>query len=110
MYAIPLRSTRAVDTKAKYDLMREVAQCLGQASEVSRIVVFGSFLRSESPNDMDIAVFQDTDDPYLPLALKYRRMAKPVSDSIPLDIVPVRPGASGPMIDEIGKGEVIYER
>lgn len=99
-----------MDATTKYDLMREVARCLGQASEISRIVVFGSFLHSESPNDMDIAVFQDTDDPYLPLALKYRRMAKSVSDSIPLDIVPVRPGASGPMMDEIGKGEIIYER
>lgn len=99
-----------MDTKTKFDLMREIAQCLGQATEVRRIVVFGSFLRSESPNDMDVAVFQDTEEPYLPLALKYRRMAKAVSDSIPLDIVPVRPGASGPMMDEIGKGEVIYER
>lgn len=99
-----------MDTKIKNDLMREVARCLGQASEIRKIVVFGSFLHSESPNDMDVAIFQDTDEPYLPLALKYRRMAQPVSNSIPLDIVPVRPGASGPMMEEIGKGEVIYER
>jgi len=99
-----------MDTKKKCDLMDEVARCLGQAPEIRRIVIFGSFLHSDSPNDMDVAVFQDTDDPYLPLALKYRRMAQPVANTIPLDIVPVRPGASGPMMDEIGKGEVIYER
>jgi uncharacterized protein len=99
-----------MDTELKNELKREIAQRIGQASEVSRIVVFGSFLRSESPGDMDIAVFQDSAEAYLPLALKYRRMAKPVSNRISLDIIPLRPGATGPFLDEINKGEVIYER
>jgi predicted nucleotidyltransferase len=99
-----------MNAATKNELMREVARCLGPAPEIRRIVVFGSFLRSESPNDMDVAVFQDSDEPYLPLALKYRRMVKPVSDSLPLDIIPIRPGASGPLLDEIDKGQVVYER
>lgn len=94
----------------KTSLKRQIASCLGTDPEIRKIMVFGSFLSSESPNDMDVAVFLDTDGEYLPLALKYRRMARPVSETIPLDIVPVRPGASGAMLDEIVRGEVIYER
>ena len=99
-----------MDKRTKDDLKRELAHCLGQAPEIRKIVIFGSFLSSESPNDMDVAIFQDTGEPYLPLALKYRRMAKRVSDQMPLDIIPLRPNASCLMLEEIEKGEVIYER
>ena len=99
-----------MDKRSKDALKQELARCLGQAPEVRRIVVFGSFLHSESPRDMDVAVFQDTREAYLPLALKYRRLARPVSDQIPLDIIPLRPDASGALLDEIAQGEVIYER
>jgi len=94
----------------KDELKREVANRLGQAREVRKIVVFGSFLASETPDDMDIAIFQDSTEPYLPLALKYRRMARTIAERIPLDIIPLRPGATGSFVDEINKGEVIYER
>ncbi len=59
---------------------------------------------------MDLAIFQDSQEGYLPLAMKYRRMARSVSRQIPLDIVPIRIGARGPMLDEIACGEVIFER
>ena len=94
----------------KLELMECVVGALEGAPEVRKIVVFGSFLDSESPNDMDVAVFQESGEAYLPLALKYRRMAKPISDRIPLDIFPVKPGASGFFLGEINKGKVIYER
>ena len=94
----------------KSELKRQVATCLAPASEVLKIVVFGSFLTEDAPNDMDVAVFLNRNEAYLPLALKYRRMARAVSARIPLDIIPVRPGASGPFLDEISRGEVIYER
>ena len=99
-----------MDMEFKNELKREIARRIGQAREVRRIVVFGSFLGSETPGDMDIAVFQDSTEAYLPLALKYRRMAKTVAARIPLDIIPLRPGATGAFMDEINKGEVIYER
>ena len=99
-----------MDATTKDNLKRELAECLAKAPEIRKVVVFGSFLRSESPNDMDVAIFQETGEPYLPLALKYRRMARSVSARMPLDIIPLRPDASGLMMDEIGKGEVIYER
>ncbi len=99
-----------MDTETKDSIKQALAQCLGQAPEIRKIVVFGSFLRSESPNDLDVAIFQDSSESYLPLALKYRRMARMVSRQIPMDIIPLRPDASGLMMDEIAQGEVIYER
>lgn len=99
-----------MDTLTKTDLLNTVVRCLAPATEIQKIVVFGSFMESDSPEDLDIAVFQDTDEPYLPLAMKYRRMARPVSSAIPLDILPIRPNASGLMLNEIAKGKVIYER
>lgn len=94
----------------KNERKREAARRLAEAQEARKILVFGSFLASDTPDDMDIAVFQDSAEPYLPLALKYRRMAKPIAERIPLDIIPLRPGATGSFVDEINKGEVIYER
>lgn len=99
-----------MNAETKNALKQEVARCLGQFAEVRRVIVFGSFLNGESPNDMDVAVFQDSDEAYLPLALKYRRMTKSVSATIPLDIIPLRPGASGSFMEEIARGEVVYER
>jgi hypothetical protein len=56
-------------------------------------------------------VFQDTDETYLPLALKYRRLLRSVARQISLDVIPVRLAAAGGLfLQEILKGEVVYER
>ncbi len=79
--------------------------------EVRRIVIFGSFLHSDDPNDMDVAVFQDSAETYLPLAMKYRAKLRDVSDRIPLDVLPIRPGPwDDPFMSEIEKGETVYEK
>lgn len=97
--------------KEKKALKRQVAACLATEPEVRRVVVFGSFLESDSPNDLDIAIFQESDESYLPLALKYRRILAAVAEKIPLDVIPVRPHpAPGSFLREIERGEVIYER
>jgi len=96
---------------AKGEIKRQLAACLSGEREVRRIVIFGSFVTDPAPNDLDVAVFQDSDEDYLPLALKYRRATRAIARRIPLDIFPVRAtGAHGPFLDEIAKGEVIYER
>ena len=98
-------------TQQKEQILRDVAVCLGREKEVCKVIVFGSFLTSDAPNDLDVAVFQDSNEPYLPLAMKYRRLLRPIADQIPLDVIPVRPGAAGgQFLTEIQKGEVIYER
>jgi hypothetical protein len=100
-----------LDTSHKLKIKQELAACLANDPEILRIVVFGSFNESESPDDMDVAIFQTSELPYIPLALKYRRQTRSISRRIPLDIVPVRPNATNsPFLNEINKGETIYER
>jgi predicted nucleotidyltransferase len=79
--------------------------------EVCRIVIFGSFITSDDPHDLDVAVFQDSDKKYLPLALKYRKKTRDIARMIPMDILPLRAGVQGgTFLDEFDPGEVIYER
>ena len=79
--------------------------------EVCRIVIFGSFVDSDDPHDLDVAVFQDSNEKYLPLAMKYRRKTRDIARMIPMDILPLKAGVEGDMfLDEIERGEIIYER
>jgi uncharacterized protein len=95
----------------KEKIKRDVAACLRREKEVCKVVVLGSFLTSAAPNDLDVAVFQDSNETYLPLAQKYRRLLRSVADRIPIDVIPIRSsGACGEFLAEIQKGEVIYER
>lgn len=99
-----------MDNSEKDAIKRQLAECLAAQREVRKIVVFGSFLRDVEPHDIDVAVFQDSNEGYLPLALRYRRAARVVARNIPLDILPLRAGVQGVFLDEIAAGEVIYER
>ncbi len=101
----------AFSQQQKEALKRDLVQCLYSEKEIKRIVVFGSFLTSEEPHDIDVAIFQDSNEKYLPLAMKYRRKLRAVARKLPMDIFPVKPNAKpGHFMDEISQGEVIYER
>lgn len=92
-------------------LKREIVDRLSEFPEVQRVVIFGSFLNSEDPHDIDIAVFQDSDESYYPLAMKYRRKLRTVANKIPIDIIPIfRSSEKGTFMKEILNGEVLYER
>ncbi len=99
-------------TKQQKQLLKEqLINSLKTESEVCRIVIFGSFLSSHDPHDMDIAIFQDSNEKYLPLAMRYRKKTRAIARIIPLDIFPLKDGAEdGFFMDEIEQGEVIYER
>jgi len=100
-----------LSTEEKKLLARRLVEALSTEGEVCRIVVFGSFLHSDNPRDMDIAIFQDSNEKYLPLALKYRRKTRELARTIPLDIIPLKVGVKdGPFQDEIEQGEIVYER
>jgi len=100
-----------ISENEKQNLKRELVGCLKTEKEVRRIVIFGSFLNSTNPHDLDVAVFQDSNEQYLPLAMKYRKRTRGIARNIPLDIIPIRSDATtGFLIDEIRRGEVIYER
>ncbi|MEN6425046.1 MAG: nucleotidyltransferase domain-containing protein [Phycisphaerales bacterium] len=100
-------ATAQQQEKIKKDLVARV----GWEKEVREVVIVGSFPTSATPNDLDIAVFQDGDKLCLPFALKHRRLLRPVVGQIPTDVIPVRPNdACGPFLAEIPKREVVYER
>ena len=95
----------------KEAVKKDVVRCLAGAKEIRRIVVFGSFLTSDAPNDIDVAVFQESKAPYLELAMKYRKMLRPVFRKIAVDVIPVRPDPEQTsFLGEIEAGEVVYER
>jgi len=92
-------------------LKQRLINSLSTEGEVCRIVIFGSFVNSDDPHDLDVAIFQDSDEKYLPLAMKYRRITRDIARMIPMDIIPLKAGVQGEMfLDEIERGEVIYER
>ena len=92
-------------------LKKEIVDRLSGFPEVRRVVVFGSFLNSDIPHDIDIAVYQDSDESYYPLAMKYRRTLRTVANKIPLDVIPIcKSPEHGPFMKEIQKGEVLYEK
>ncbi|MFH0963214.1 MAG: nucleotidyltransferase domain-containing protein [Planctomycetota bacterium] len=96
--------------ETRESLKKEIVAGLSGFSEVRRIVIFGSFVDSEDPHDLDLAVFQDSGEGYYPLAMKYRRKLRGVARKIPLDVIPIRREAGeGPFLEEVGKGEVVYE-
>ena len=99
-------------TEQQKQLVKQrLVSSLKTEGEVCRIVIFGSFMNSDDPHDLDVAVFQDSDEKYLPLAMKYRRTTRDIARMIPMDIIPLKAGVQPDMfLDEIDRGEVIYER
>ena len=95
----------------KEALKKEIVQRLKAEKEIQKIVIFGSFLDSEQPNDVDVAIFQDSQEPYLSLAMKYRKLIRNVIRQIPVDIIPIKENLSeSSFLKEIEAGELIYER
>ena len=90
---------------------QEIIDCLCHEKEITKIVIFGSFLHSKNPNDLDLAVFQDSLESYLPLAMKYRKKTRAIARKIPMDIIPLKTGVrENSLLAEINQGEVIFER
>jgi len=85
--------------------------CLSPEKEAKKIIIFGSFLSSNEPNDLDIAIVQDSKEPYLALAMKYRKKMRAIAKRIPIDVIPLKDDVNDdPFFDEIKDGEVIYEK
>ena len=99
--------TLTLDSKEK--IKREVVNGLKDQPEITRIVLFGSFLTSLAPNDLDLAIFQNSKEKYMTLAVKYRKCLDNIARTIALDVIPIKVGASGLFMNEINSGEVLYE-
>ena len=97
-----------INIKNKY--INDIKYQLLQFNEIDKIIIFGSFLNVQNPNDIDIAIIQNSNDNFLTLSLKYRKVLRELSKKIPLDIVPLKENAKGHFMEEINKGEIIYEK
>ncbi|MBZ0201158.1 MAG: nucleotidyltransferase domain-containing protein [Ignavibacteriaceae bacterium] len=95
----------------KTELKNRIVDSLKGQREIDRIIIFGSFNKSDFPNDIDIAVVQNSSDNYLTLALKYRKLIRNISKEIPVDIFPIVEGNQNSFfLNEVSNGEVIYAR
>ncbi|BFU77754.1 hypothetical protein ALC152_09690 [Arcobacter sp. 15-2] len=94
----------------KLNFINIIKDKLSQFQEVNKVVLFGSFVNSNNPNDIDIAIIQNSNDNFLTLSLKYRKVLRELSKMIPLDIVPIKTNSKGVFLEEINKGQVVYER
>ena len=95
----------------KQELKKQLVSTFKYEKDIRKIVIFGSFLSSDSPQDMDVAVFQESSEGYIKLAMKYRKMTRVVSKKIPIDIFPIRSNADdASILSEIENGEVVYEK
>lgn len=111
LFSVEGESDMTLSLEERERLKREVADRLSAEPEVRRVVVFGSFVTSATPHDLDVAVFQESDEGYLSLALKYRRLLRSVAATIPVDVLALRlHGAIGEFLKEVEQGEVVYVR
>lgn len=96
----------------KEELKRELVTTLEADEKIEKIVIFGSFTRSATPHDMDVAVFCNSKDDYLTLALALRKKLRNLSRSISIDLLPITIpyDPASVFLQEINKGEVVYEK
>jgi predicted nucleotidyltransferase len=107
------KETKKKITVDKVEIKNKIVDLLKGQKEIERIIIFGSFYKSESPNDIDIAVVQNSSENYLTLALKYRKLIRniPKAFGIAVDIFPVLEKNSNSFYSrEIASGVVIYAR
>jgi predicted nucleotidyltransferase len=100
-----------MNSEIKKNIKRQVLESLASESEIRKIIIFGSFIHSVNPRDIDIAIIQDSNQSYLTLALKYRKLMRDLSKKIPLDVIPIKfEHSTHWFLNEINSGELIYER
>ncbi len=96
---------------SKETLIKELVDSLHSENEIKKIVVLGSFIHTDDPNDMDVAIFQTSNESYLSLAMKYRGLIRKLTKKIAINIIPIRPVPGDSIfLSEIETGEVVYER
>ncbi len=99
-----------MDVGIKNHYIKLIEERLKRFPEVEKVIVFGSFFKTEEPGDIDIAIVQNSQSDYLKLALKYRKALRDIAKKIPLDILPLKKDYRNFFAEEIDKGTVIYER
>lgn len=84
-----------ISSQQKEIIKRQIKDILSNEQEVQKVLIFGSFIKSDTPNDIDIVIFQNSKGGYLTLSLKYRKLLRTLIDTIPFDVIPINPDAAG---------------
>ena len=97
--------------ETKDNIISLLIENLSSEKEIDKIFIFGSFINSENPQDIDVAIYQNSDESYLSLALKYRKLTRKIAERLALDIIPIKSNAANnSFLAEIESGELVYER
>ena len=100
-----------LDFAHKKSIKEQIREIFQHEDEIEKVVLFGSFLSSDDPNDIDLAIFQNSKDNYLTLSLKYRKLLRNINYLIPVDLIPISNGRQNDFtLVELKDGEVLYER
>ena len=99
-----------ITKEKKKVIIENIKNNLSSFREIEKIIIFGSFLKKNSPNDIDIAIFQDSKEDFLTLSLRYRKVLREIAKIIPLDILPIKKNSNSYILDEIKSGITIYEK
>jgi len=96
----------------KAKVKRDLVSALSGDEAVEKVVIFGSFVTSDVPHDLDIAIFCTSTADYLTLAMAYRRKLREIARDIPIDLLPITSShdPESCFLQEINKGETIYEK
>ncbi len=101
----------AIKSIQKSQIKQAIVDAIKDEAGIHKIIIFGSFLFSDMPGDVDVAVLGAFTHGYLETATKLRKKVRHIAKILPVDIVPVREDISdNTFVQEIQKGEVIYER
>lgn len=57
----------------KQELRDQIVASLIMDINVTKIVIFGSFLESAAPESINVAVFQESNEGYFQLSMKYKK-------------------------------------
>jgi hypothetical protein len=97
----------------KQKIKNDIVSRLKGFKHLRKIIIFGSFNSAVQPNDIDIAVVDDSGKDYWTLAVAYRTKLHGLDGNLPVDLLPLvsdKFEASTELFSqEIKKGELIYE-
>ena len=100
-----------LDYSVRNTIKAQIKEIFLGEKEIDKVMLFGSFLSSEDPNDIDIAIFQSSQEDYLTLSLKYRKLLRKIITPIPVDLVPIISGRNNDFtLYELKDGEILFER
>ena len=71
-----------MEMQEKMELSSKISKNLSKFNEIKKIVIFSSYFRSKKPNDIDIAIIQDSKSDFLSLSLKYRKELRDIAKKL----------------------------